>query len=214
MAKASTQDYLEFEQIREGVMLLKNKALRAVIMVSSLNFALKSDEEQRAIIAQFQEFLNSLDFSTQILIHSRRINIIGYLDKLKEIEEKEENDLMKMQIAEYRNFIAQIMAGGTIMQKLFYVIVPFTLAEAKQVLAGKKPKFSAKISEITEEQFQRSKAQLLQRVEFVVLGLRRCGLQSIPLNSQELLEFLWTFYHPQEAERGYYPEIPPELVIG
>lgn len=210
--KPSTQDFLEFEQIREGVMILKNKALRAVVMVSSLNFALKAEEEQEAILYQFQNFLNSLDFSTQILIQSRRLNMTGYLDKLKEIEEKEEQELLKMQTVEYRNFISEIMAGGQIMQKVFYLIVPFTLLEIRGRAAAQKFKLPKKASGITEEDFQRAKAQLWQRVEFVVLGLRRCDLQAAPLNSHEIIELLWSFYHPQEAEKGYYPEIPPELI--
>ena len=106
MPKITTQDFLEFEQIREGIIILKNKALRAVLMVSSQNFALKSEEEQNAILYQFQDFLNSLDFSCQILIHSRRINIIGYLDKLKELGQKEENELLKMAMTEL-NFSAR-----------------------------------------------------------------------------------------------------------
>jgi len=208
MTKVATQEFLEFEQIREGIIILKNKALRAVLMVSSLNFALKSDEEQKAILYQFQDFLNSLDFSCQILVHSRKLNIVGYLDKLKEIEEKEENELLKVQIAEYQKFIENIMIGGSIMQKTFYLIVPFTLIEAQGISPGKIP---IKVSALTEEEFQRCKVQLLQRVEFIVLGLRRCGLQAVPLTTLELIELLWSFYHPQEAEKGYYPEIPPEL---
>lgn len=214
MNKISTQSFLEFEQIREGIILLKNKGLRAVVMVSSSNFALKSDEEQNAILSQFQSFLNSLDFSAQILIHSRRLNITGYLDKLTELEKKEEEDLLKMQIAEYRGFISQIISGGQIMQKVFYVVVPFSLAEAGGAEAVKTLKFSAKKKAgLTEEEFQRAKTQLWQRVEFIVLGLRRCDLQAAPLNSQEIIELLWSFYHPQEAESGHYPEIPPELAI-
>ena len=211
MAKKSAQDFLEFEQIREGIIILKNKALRAILMVSSLNFALKSEDEQNAILYQFQNFLNSLDFSCQILIHSRRINIIGYLDKLKKIEEKEDNELLKIQIAEYRKFIESLMAGGSIMRKIFYIVVPFTLLEKQEGASEKKQRFSAKIPVLTEEDFQRCKIQLLQRVEFVALGLRRCGLQAVPLTTPELIELLWGFYHPLEAERGYYPEIPPEL---
>lgn len=211
MAKKSAQDFLEFEQIREGIIILKNKALRAILMVSSLNFALKSEDEQNAILYQFQNFLNSLDFSCQILIHSRRINIVGYLDKLKKIEEKEDNELLKIQIAEYRKFIESLMAGGSIMRKIFYIVVPFTLLEKQEGASEKKQRFSAKIPVLTEEEFQRCKIQLLQRVEFVALGLRRCGLQAVPLTTPELIELLWGFYHPLEAERGYYPEIPPEL---
>jgi len=211
MSKKTAQDFLEFEQIREGIIILKNKALRAILMVSSLNFALKSEDEQNAILYQFQNFLNSLDFSCQILIHSRRINIIGYLDKLKKIEEKEDNELLKIQIAEYRKFIESLMAGGSIMRKIFYIVVPFTLLEKQEGASEKKQRFSAKIPVLTEEDFQRCKIQLLQRVEFVALGLRRCGLQAVPLTTPELIELLWGFYHPLEAERGYYPEIPPEL---
>ena len=211
MAKASTQDFLEFEQIRNGVVILKNKALRAILMVSSLNFALKSEDEQNAILYQFQTFLNSLDFPCQILIHSRRINIVGYLDKLKSIEDKEDNELLKIQIAEYRKFIDSLMAGGAIMHKIFYVIVPFTLLESQGVASEKKKRFAARIPVLTEEEFQRCKIQLSQRVEFVALGLRRCGLQAVPLTTPELIELLWSFYHPMESERGYYPEIPPEL---
>jgi hypothetical protein len=205
--KPSTQDFLPFEQIREGVIILKNKALRTILMVSSLNFALKSEEEQRAILYQFQNFLNSLDFTCQILVHSRQLNITGYLNKLEEIEKKEENELLKIQIRDYRNFIESIMAGGSIMQKIFYVIIPFALSEIEA--PGKK---APKIPTLTEESFQRAKIQLMQRVEFIILGLKACGLQAVPLNNLELIELLWSFYHPQEAEQGYYPEFPPELI--
>jgi len=204
----STQDFLSFDQIREGIIILKNKGLRSILMVSSLNFALKSTEEQNAILYQFQNFLNSLDFSCQILVLSRRLNITGYLDKLEEIEKKEENELLRLQIEEYRKFINQIMKGGGVMQKAFYVVVPFSISES-QGLEGKTK--IPKIPELTEEMFQRSKNQLFQRVEFVVLGLRACGLQAVPLNTLEIAELIWGMYHPIQAERGYYPEIPQEL---
>ena len=211
MAQSSTQQFLEIEQIREGVMILKNKSLRGVIMVSSLNFALKSEEEQTAIIYQFQSFLNSLDFSLQIVAQSRRLNITGYLDKLKDIEKKQENELLKTQTAEYRNFVQDLIAGSSIMSKNFFVVVPFTLIEIPGMETAKG--FLKKKPEITlsEEQFQRAKSQLWQRMEFVALGLRRCGLQCIPLNTPELIELFWGLYHPEESEIGYYPEIPPEL---
>ncbi len=207
--KLSTQDFLEFDQIRDGIIILKNKGLRAVLMVSSLNFALKSTEEQNAILYQFQNFLNSLDFSCQILVQSRRLNITGYLEKLTEIEKKEENELLKIQITDYRKFIEQITKGGSIMQKTFYVIVPFSIMEAS--VTREKRKFP-KIPSLTEEMFQRCKIQLMQRVEFVVLGLRGSGLQSVPLTNLEITELFWGLHHPEQAEQGYYPEIPSELV--
>lgn len=209
----STQDFLEFEEIRNGIIILKNKALRSILMTSSLNFALKSEDEQSAIIYQFQNFLNSLDFSCQIVIQSRKLNIIGYLDKLREIEKLEKNELLKIQISEYIKFIEQIVEKGTIMQKSFYVVVPFSILETQGVPIRESGRGVAKIVKaLTEEDFERARVQLLQRVEFVILGLRGCGLDAVPLNNLEIIELLWSLHHPSEAEKGYYPEIPEELI--
>lgn len=205
MPGASTQQFLEMDEIREGVLLLRNKSLRGVLMVSSLNFALKSDDEQQATIYQFQNFLNSLDFPLEIVIQSRILNITGYLDKLKEMEDKQANELLKIQTAEYRKFITDLVAGRQILAKTFFVVVPFTLIEIPKIGAKKEISFS-------EDQFQRGKNQLWQRMEFVALGLRRSGLQCTPLNTPELIELFWSLYHPEEAEIGYYPEIPPEIL--
>lgn len=195
-----TQRFLDIDQIKEGTILLKNQSLVAVLMVSSLNFALKSEDEQNAIIYQFQNFLNSLDFSIEVVIQSRRLNITGYLEKLKELEASQENELLKMQTAGYREFINQVIAESSIMSKNFFAAIPFPTLK----IPGSK--------NVDEAQFQRQKAQLWQRMEFVALGLRRCGLQCVPLNTAELIELFWAAYHPQEAEVGYYPEIPPELI--
>jgi len=213
MVEASTQEFLEVEEIKEGVIVLKNKAMRGILMVSSLNFALKSEDEQAATIYQFQNFLNSLDFPLQIIIQSRKLNITGYLDKLKDLETKQRSELLKTQTAEYRNFVQDLIAGGSIMSKTFFVSVPFSLIEIPSI-EGAKGLFSKKKSSTTlsDEQFQRCKGQLWQRMEFVAMGLRRCGLQCIPLNTSELIELFWSLYHPEEAEVGYYPELPPEII--
>ena len=209
----STQQFLEIDQIREGLLILKNQSLRAVMMVSSLNFALKSEEEQSAIISAFQSFLNSLDFSCQIVIQSRKLNITGYLDKIKELEAKQENELLRIQTSEYHDFIQGLVSGGTIMSKSFFVVIPFNLLEAKVVVSPIKLfKSSTNPSPLKEDEFQRCKSQLWQRMEFVALGLRRCGLQAIPLTTPELIELFWSLHHPKEAEVGYYPEVPPELM--
>jgi hypothetical protein len=212
MPQAPTQQLLELDQIKEGLVVLKNKSLRGIIMVSSLNFALKSDEEQQAIIYQFQNFLNSLDFSLEIAVQSRILNITGYLDKLKELEKKQENELLKVQTAEYHKFIKNLIAGGQILAKNFFVVVPFTLVEIPGMKRATGLFKKKKNTEPTETQFQRAKSQLWQRMEFVALGLRRCGLQCVPLNTPELIELFWSLYHPEESEVGYYPEIPSELV--
>jgi len=130
------------------------------------------------------------------------------IEKLKELEEKQKDELLKIQTREYYNFIKTLLAEGAIMSKNFYVIVPFyplPITPAK----GKK---EAKASILTQEQFERAKTQLWQRMEFVAHGLRGCGLFCAPLNTVELIELFWSIYHPQEAEVGYYPEVPPELL--
>jgi len=215
MAILSTQQFIEIDQIKDGIIILKNRSLRGIMMVNSINFALMAEEEQNAVIGQYQNFLNSLDFPLQILIQSRRLNITSYLDKLRDLETRQSNDLLRTQTIEYRNFINEIVSGGSIMNKSFYVIVPFqtmvlpSAANSKE--KGKKTE-APKTAGMAQEQFSQSKSQLLQRMEFVALGLRRCGLQCVPLNSLELAEFFWSSHHLEESERGYYPEIPPELI--
>ncbi|MDD5146204.1 MAG: hypothetical protein PHN39_00415 [Candidatus Pacebacteria bacterium] len=203
-----SQNFLEFKQIKEGVITLKNKALRGILLVSSINFDLKSEEEQNAIIFQFQNFLNSLDFSTQIIMQSRRLNITGYFEKLKEFESKQSNELLKIQTAEYRKFVESLVGRGTIMTKQFFVVVPYTITEMDAMTGAIGLRQKAGVE---EEIFQRCRDQLYQRMEFVAIGLRRCSLSVIPLTTPEVIELFWSWHHPKEAEIGYYPEILPEL---
>jgi len=213
MPNTATQQFLEIDQIKEGVLVMKNNSLRGVISASSLNFALKSEDEQNAIIYQFQSFLNSLDFSIEVVVQSRRLNITGYLEKLKDLEAKQTVELLKIQTGEYRKFIEELIAGGSIMAKNFFVVVPFTAIEIPGAATiGGLFKKKTETAALNEEQFQRAKSQLWQRLEFIAMGLRRCGLQCSPLGTEELINFFWAAYHPAEAEVGYYPEIPPELI--
>lgn len=217
MPPPSTQEFLEIEDIKEGIILLKNKELRGVLMVSSLNFALKSEEEKEAIIYAFQSFLNSLDFPCQIVVQSRKLNITSYLDELTELEKKQKNELLKIQTAEYREFIKNLTKQSTIMTKSFFLTVPYRPAELLGVKALKKTALfqigrGKKEPVLTDEEFQRCKAQLFSRMEYVAAGLRRCELEAIPLNTAELIELFWSWHHPEEAEIGYYPEILPELL--
>lgn len=208
----TSQEFLEIERIKEGVLVLKNQALRGVLMVSSLNFALKSDEEQKAIIYQFQSFLNSLDFSLEILVQSRRLNITGYLEKLKDLEQKQENELLQVQTADYRKFVQDLVRGGAVMAKHFFVIIPYTIWEIQGGEPARGILKRRQLLRLTEELFQRAKTQLWQRMEFVALGLRRCGLKAMPLTTPELIELFWALHHPKEAEVGYYPEFPPQIL--
>ena len=220
MVESATQAFLEIQDIKEGVLLLKNNSIRGVLMVSSINFALKSEEEQTATIYAFQSFLNSLDFFCQIVIQSRNINITPYLDSLKDLEERQTNTLLREQTASYREFIKNMVVGDMIMTKNFYVVVPYNLMEifgmkgmSKQFDVLKKFSGSQKTNEpLKEDDFQRCKTQLWQRMEYLSMGLRRCGLEAVPLTTPELIELFWAIHHPDQAEIGYYPEILPELL--
>ena len=220
MTENATQAFLEIQDIREGVLILKNTGIRGILMVSSINFALKSEEEQTAIIYAFQSFLNSLDFFCQIVVQSRNINITPYLDSLKDLEERQTNDLLKKQTASYREFIKNMVVGDTVMTKNFYVVVPYSMTE---IFGIKKAcsqfdvlkQFTGNAKEqkpMADDEFERCKTQLWQRMEYLAMGLRRCGLEAVPLTTPELIELFWSIHHPDQAEIGYYPEILPELL--
>lgn len=200
--------------------MLKNNDLRGIMMISSLNFALKSDQDQGAIIYAFQSFLNSLDFSCQIIIQSRKINITPYLDNLKNLQQRQTNELLKIQTASYVEFIKDLVQGDAVMTKNFYVVVPYSLTAVLGVGALAQQFNFSKLfggkdnarEEMKDEDFEKCKNQLWQRMEFLALGLKRCGLDSIPLTSAEIIELLWSIHHPDQAEIGYSPEINPELL--
>lgn len=212
MAQASTQQFLEVDAIKEGTLVLKDRSVRGVMMVSSQNFALKSEDEQEATIFQFQSFLNSLDFSVQMIVRSRKLNITGYLEYLEGLEKQQTNELLKTQTADYRAFIEKLIEGSSIMAKQFFVVVPFYLSDV--VSNGRGGVLGAQLrgGRLSDDTFKRMKNQLWQRMEFVALGLRRAGLQVFSLSDEELIELFWSWHHPKEAEVGYYPEIPPEIL--
>ncbi len=216
----ATQEFLEVQDIREGILILKNNDIRGVLMVSSINFALMSDDDQSVVVYAFQNFLNSLDFSCQIVMQSRKINITPYLDSLKILQAGQTNELLKIQTSSYAEFIKELVHGDAIMTKSFYVVVPYSLmailgvgAITKQFNFSKL--FGAKKSEnprMKDEDFKKCKNQLWQRMEFLAMGLKRCGLDSVPLTTPELIELFWAIHHPDQAEVGYSPEILPELL--
>ncbi|MBI2577616.1 MAG: hypothetical protein HYV77_02095 [Candidatus Wildermuthbacteria bacterium] len=214
MAETPTQQFLPVSEIKQGVLILRDRGIRGVLMVSSQNFALKSQEEQDATIYQFQNFLNSLDFPLQITMQSRRLNITGYLDYIKNLEAQQTSTLLQKQTEDYRKFISQLISSGSILAKSFFVVVPFSGLEV--ISTGSKQSLLKRgtqgLGKISDEQFERMRSQLWQRMEYVALGLRRAGLHAVPLNTEELIELLWSWHHPQEAEVGYFPSIPPELI--
>lgn len=200
----SAQQFLAIDTIREDVAVLKDGGLRVVLMCSSLNFALKSADEQDAIIYQYQNFLNSLDFPVQFVIHSRRLNIAPYLDSLLERHREEENDLLKMQISEYAEFIKTFTESTNIMSKTFYAVIPFTppVYNQKGVLGGILNTFGlGKDKKAESASFEEYKNQLWQRAETAMSGLQSFGVRAVPLNTEELIELFYGLYNPTEFER-------------
>lgn len=201
----SAQQFLAIETIREDVVVLKNQGLRVILMCSSLNFALKSTDEQDAIIYQYQNFLNSLDFNVQFAIHSRRLNIAPYLEALQERQKDEDNELLKIQISEYRDFIKTFVDMTNIMSKTFYVIVPFTppIFESSGTLSSIFSTLGITKSKQARlhSSFAEYKNQLWQRVDTIIAGLQRFGVRSVPLNTEELIELFYGLYNPTEFER-------------
>lgn len=195
----STQKYVDVEEIRDGTIIMKSGALRSVLLVSSLNFDLKSSEEQDALIAQYQGFLNSLDFPVQVVISSRRFNIEPYLEILKEKETEQENELLRFQIAEYKAFIKNLTSVSNIMAKFFYVVVPFSPSEdEKGGFLGKMSGIFSPKSTVNShgELFDTYRSQLLQRVEHVTAALSGTGVHVTSLNTEEIIELLYNSYNP------------------
>lgn len=196
--ETSTQRYLDIDTIQDSVVVLKDGGLRAVLMASSINFDLKSTDEQDSIIYAYQNFLNSLDFPIQIQVSSRVLNINGYLRYLKEFEDTQQNELLRMQTAEYAMFVQELVSGANIVNKTFYIVIPFDPVERPEGLLDKlssalNPKVAVRYN---KQDFEKYKTQLWQRVNSVMYGLKRAGVYMTPLNTQELIELYYTFYNP------------------
>jgi hypothetical protein len=213
-AKAS-QDIIPIEEIRDGVVVMRDGSLRAALMASSLNFALKSPDEQDAIISQYQNFLNSLDFSVQIMIQSRKLNIEPYLETLRERKKAETQELLRIQITEYITFVKEFVETSNIVSKAFYIVVPFNPASAvlknkKGIMDSLKNLFKGREEGkplVSEENFAEYRTQLWQRVDTVTEGLIRSGVRAVPLNTEELIELYYGLYNPEETEKGKAPQI-------
>lgn len=212
-----SQNILQMEEIRDGVLIMKDRSMRAVLMTSSINFALKSADEQTAIILQYQNFLNSLDFSIQFFVQSRKLNIEPYLEILKGAEKKQTNDLLRLQVTEYIDFVRTFVRSANIVAKSFYVVVPFTPPMFKTTEEGAKSLLGLftgqpkKSKNITIERFEEHKTQLWQRVDSVIQGLVRTGVRAVPLNTEELIELFYGLYNPGGLEKGSAPEISASI---
>lgn len=210
VASQATQKFIPIREIRDGVVILKDGSMRMVVLVSSSNFALKSEDEQIAILGQFQSMLNTLDFPIQIFIQSRRLDIRPYLQVLRGRLRAQLSDLMRIQMQEYIDFIRSFTESTNIMTKTFFVVVPSSRGFSGATGGGglldffKKSASSApspdKIAKEAEA-FEEARSQMQQRVAVVIQGLARTGLRAVPLETEELTELYYKFFNPGETEK-------------
>ncbi len=207
----NAQDLVTLEEIRQDAVILKDGSLHQLVMVGGLNFSLKSEAEQTMITQAYQNFLNSLDFPVQIVIHSRKINIDDYLGVLTEQIAKEPSELLQGQIAEYKEFVAGFVRENPIMAKVFLVVVSFSpifFSAGKQAVASFLPFLKKKSKEEEKKSLQEKEAelqknleQLRQRVNQVVSGLQAIDLEATVLGDEELVELFYNFYNPGTIEK-------------
>lgn len=202
-ATNASQEFVPIKEVRDGVMILKDGSIRAVVLATSINFALKSSEEQESVIYQFQNFLNSLDFTMQIYVQSRRLDIRPYLALLDERLRAQNTDLMRMQITEYINFVRGLTELSSIMTKSFFVVIPY--APLSQSVSGIANMFSSNKDKSLEKEkddhFEEVRSQIEQRVSVVEQGLARCGVKIARLGSEELVELFYRIFNPGDAEK-------------
>lgn len=204
----ATQDFVPIKEVRDGVIVLKNGSLRMLLMASSINLALKSQNEQEAIIGQFQNFLNSLEFTVQFFVESRDLDIRPYIALLEDRYAAELDDLMKIQIREYITFIKDFTERSNIMSKNFFIVVPYDPAIVAPgsgvggILSALLPSKDGSNSNITSDtQFEEYRTQLEQRVAVIEQGLVRTGVRIAPLGTEEVIELFYKLFNPGELEK-------------
>lgn len=213
--RPSTQQYLDIAEIKNDTVILKDGTIRGVILVSSLNFNLKSEDEQRAIISAYVGFLNSFDYPVQIVIQSRRLRIDSYLEKLAKLERLQSNELLRTQMGDYRNFVMELVELGEIMTKKFFVVVPLSTLKTKE------KKFFSQVTELlnpasviqlSQKSFLKKKRDLDQRVEQIRSELQSMGLATVRLDTQSLIELYYNVYNPSVAHNQPLPASSEILV--
>lgn len=203
----ATQEFVPIKEVRDGVMVLKDDSLRSIVLANSVNLSLKSSEEQRATIYQFQSFLNTLDFDVQISIQSRRLDIRPYLLLLENRMKVQTEPLLKLQTSEYIGFIKNFTDTTSIMTKTFFIVVPYTptiLRQSSGAMGKILDLFSRKSTSedktARQEAFEEKRSQLEERVGVIQQGLARCGIKSAPLGTEEVVEVFYKIFNPGEVE--------------
>lgn len=197
----SSQDFVPVKEIRDGIVLLKSGPMCAILMASASNFALKSTGEQEAILMQYRNFLNSVDFPIQFFVESRKFDIEPYLQLLKESLDKQTNELLAIQTREYMDFIKNLVVGQNIVSKNFYVVVPYTQAAISSSTKGgifdSLNIFGKKAgSKEADADFSQALTQLEQRIIIIQSGLSSAGIRTVQLNTEEIIELFYKLFNP------------------
>lgn len=206
---ASTQAYLDIAEIKDDLVVMKDGSLRLVLLASSINFALKSEEEQEAIIQSYTNFLNSLDFPLQIVIQSRRLDIEGYLEKTKEIAKEQTNELLRMQTQEYIQYIQELVEMSEIMSKHFYIVVNYNPAgDKKQGFFNQLFSVFSQVRTIklSRKNFLKYKDEVSKRGDYIAGALQSMGVSAIQIDTQSLIELYYNTYNPLTSANQKMPE--------
>ena len=197
----ATQQFVPVKEIKNGVITLKDGSYRGVLICSAINFGLKSADEQHAIILGFQNFLNTLDFSIQIVVNSRKMDLRPYLTLLEGKESEQKTELMKIQLREYIEFIKSFAEQANIMTKSFYIVVPYSArASATSAVNFLKRENASTKNAVAETSFEESRVQLEQRLALIIGGLSGSGVRAVPLDTEEVVELLYRSFNPGELE--------------
>ena len=206
----STQEHLDIAEIRDDIVVMKDGTLRSVIMVSSINFSLKSEDGQNAVIGAYVRFLNNLSFPLQIIIQSRELDIDNYLEYLKVREKEQTNRLLKVQTADYIEYIKELTSLGKIMNKRFFVVVPYSALSDKRKgffsLLGEALQ-PATILKLKEKTFRKYQEMLDRRVDSVIGGLESMGVATNRLDTQSLIELYYKTYNPESSRNQELPDL-------
>lgn len=209
----STQNTLHIAEVRDGIVIMNDGSFRSVVMLKSINFDLMSPSEQEAVESGYQGFLNSLYFPIQIFIRSQKVDLQPYMEKLDKIRTEHDNMLLAMLMEDYLVYIDQLAQQTNIMDKKFYIVIPFfphpesakkaVAADSKNFVSGLASMFSNKETHVVvnEADLENAKNELRQRVQAVLSGLMQCGVQGLPLDTQELIELYYDTYNPDTATR-------------
>lgn len=205
----STQTTLLISEIRDGMVIMKDGSFRAVIACQSINFDLMSETEREGVEYSYQNFLNSLNFTTQILIRSQRVDIGPYISRLAEIRRNNDNMLLGILMDDYINFIDALSQDANIMDKSFFIVIPYypsaeyekQLYETKNLISVFQKNKVQPVTRIDRATYDKAATEINNRVETVTSGLFQIGIRSVRLNTKQLAELYYDFNNPDTAVR-------------